>query len=281
MAAFFFWVKPPDSHVASRTEGRYANTSQSLRTGNRMVTVKRPAGNTHSKAKRRDSSHRISTWLRLMAIVLAIIAMAPLALTAVYTFRPVRPVSTLMLTDIVALRGYDRQWVPLTEIAPVLLASVTMSEDGRFCSHFGIDFGALNEVLDGALDGEPLRGASTITMQTVKNLFLWHGRSFLRKLLEAPLALMFDAIVPKKRIMEIYLNIAEWGPGIYGVQAASQHYFKKPASELNARQAALLAVTLPGPLARDPANPSKNLNTLAAIIEKRARNASSHIACLQ
>src|SRR5690606_21673986 len=134
------------------------------------------------------------------------------------------------------------------------LNSVIMSEDGQFCFHHGIDLGELKGVVDDALAGEATRGASTITMQTVKNLFLWsRPLASLRKLVELPLAVYVDAVLPKRRIMEIYLNIAEWAPGVYGIEAAAQHHFGVPAKKLTRRQAALLAVTLPNPYARNPA----------------------------
>lgn len=237
-----------------------------------------------SRAKRRRASRfspGFRKWFKRIAIVLAVLAFLPLLLTAIYALPFVHPVSTLMLKDTVTLQGYDRRWVDLDEIAPVLVYSVTMSEDGQFCSHHGIDLGALNEVIEDALDGEPVRGASTIPMQTVKNLYLWQGRSYLRKALEAPLAVMFDLILPKKRIMEIYLNIAEWGPGVYGIEAAAQHHFGRSAAKLSSRQAALLAVTLPNPILRNPAKPTKKLARVASIVQKRARQASSHIACLK
>lgn len=213
--------------------------------------------------------------------MLGVVAFMPLLLTAIYALPFMHPVSTLMVKDKITLQGYDRRWVNLDEIAPALVYSVTMSEDGQFCSHRGIDFGALNEVIEDALDGEPVRGASTISMQSVKNLYLWQGRSYVRKALEAPLALMYDLILPKKRIMEIYLNIAEWGPGIYGIEAAAQHHFGRSAAKLTSRQAALLAVTLPNPIARNPAKPTRKLARLASIVQKRVRQASSHIACFK
>jgi monofunctional biosynthetic peptidoglycan transglycosylase len=208
------------------------------------------------------------------------IAMVPVVLTFLYLAPIVHPISTLMLRDLVTFEGYRREWVPLEEIAPVLVHSVIMSEDGQFCSHDGIDWAALNAVIDVALSGEPTRGASTIPMQTVKNLFLWQGRSFVRKALEAPLALGFDLVVPKRRIMEIYLNIVEWAPGVYGAEAAAQHHFGRSAKELTRRQAALLAVTLPNPHVRNPAKPTPGLNRLASIIERRAQQAGSHVRCV-
>jgi monofunctional glycosyltransferase len=130
--------------------------------------------------------------------------------------------------------------------------------------------------------GELTRGASTITMQTVKNLYLWHRPlGTVRKVLELPLAVYVDAVLSKKRIIEIYLNIAEWGPNIYGIEAAAQHHFGKSAKSLSARQAALLAVALPNPIDRDPAHPGPGLKRLASIIQKRAANAGSHVGCLR
>lgn len=219
-------------------------------------------------------------WVRLGAIAAALMAALPIVLTILYLPPFVRPISTLMIKDLVTLQGYDRQWVPLDDIAPVLAHSVIMSEDGQFCFHQGVDLGELKGVINDALEGEATRGASTIPMQTVKNLYLWNGRSFLRKAAELPLAIYFDALMPKRRIMEIYLNIAEWGPNIYGIEAASQHYFGKPASKLTRRQAALLAVTLPNPLARNPAKPGPGLKRLASVIERRAGKAGAYVQCL-
>jgi monofunctional biosynthetic peptidoglycan transglycosylase len=156
-----------------------------------------------------------------------------------------------------------------------------MSEDGQFCRHDGIDWQQMRMVVDDALAGEETRGASTITMQTVKNLFLWGGRSYLRKALEAPLALYFDAVLSKRRIMEIYLNVVRWGPGIFGAEAAAEYHFKRSAGRLSNRQAALLAVTLPNPYLRHPERPTPGLRRLAALIEHRtARYARSHVTCL-
>ena len=129
-----------------------------------------------------------------------------------------------------------------------------VSEDGQFCAHHGVDWGELDKVLDDS-DG-PSRGASTIAMQTVRNLFLWTSPIYVRKALEIPIALYADLIWTKRRMMEIYLNIAEWGPNIFGIEAAAQHYFGRSAKDLTANQAALLAVTLPNPTGRNPAKPS-------------------------
>ena len=210
------------------------------------------------------------TWVRRTVLAFAVLALLPAVLTFLYLPSFVHPVSTLMLKDLVTFQGYDRRWVPIGEMAPVLVQSVIMSEDGQFCAHRGIDWAELNLVIDDAIAGEPTRGASTIPMQTVKNLYLWHGRSFLRKVLEAPLALYFDAIMPKKRIMEIYLNIVEWGPGIYGAEAAAQHHFGRSAKDLSRRQAALLAAALPNPVSATPPSPVRACGALPALIEARA-----------
>ncbi len=157
-----------------------------------------------------------------------------------------------------SLRGetYERDYVPLYAVAPVVVAAVLSSEDARFCRHHGVDWDALHEVLEEADEDGPARGASTITMQTAKNLFLWPGRSVARKGLEILLALGLDGLWPKRRIVEVYLNIAEWGDGLFGIEAAARHYFGKSARSLDAREAALLATALPNPIRRDPAHPS-------------------------
>lgn len=216
---------------------------------------------------------------RIVRIAIAL-ALLPYLLILVYALPFIRPVSTLMLADLALLRGYDRRWVSLDDISPNLVRSVMMSEDGQFCFHGGVDWTQMRGVVEDALDGETTRGASTIPMQTVKNLFLWNGRSFIRKGLELPLAISADFVWSKRRMMEIYLNIAEWGPGIYGAEAAAQHHFKVPASKLNARQAALLAVSLPNPITRVAGKPSRGVQRLAAVVERRARNSGDYIKCI-
>ncbi len=222
-------------------------------------------------------SSRIAVALRILAVLVVL----PLALLLVYALPFVHPVSMLMLKDYVLFEKVDRRWVSMDDIAPVLVHSVMMAEDGQFCSHHGVDWHQLGIVLDDAGEDGPSRGASTITMQVVKNLFLWNGRSFLRKGLEFPLALIADAMLSKRRIMEIYLNIAQWGPGIYGIEAAAQHYFQRPAARLNATQAAFLAVTLPNPVVRNPARPSRMMRVIARIVAGRAMRSGPYVTCLK
>nr|WP_025603349.1 monofunctional biosynthetic peptidoglycan transglycosylase [Rhizobium populisoli] len=216
---------------------------------------------------------------RVVLIVIAILAL-PYLLVLVYALPFTRPVSTLMLSELLLVRGYDRRWVSLDQISPNLVRSVMMSEDGQFCFHGGVDWNQMRGVVQDALDGEATRGASTISMQTAKNLFLWNGRSFIRKGLELPLALGADFVWSKRRMMEIYLNIAEWGPGIYGAEAAAQYHFKIPASKLSARQAALLAVALPNPITRVAGKPGRSMQRLAGVVEQRARGSGDYIKCI-
>jgi monofunctional biosynthetic peptidoglycan transglycosylase len=200
-------------------------------------------------------------------------------LVVVYAFVP--PVSTLMIGRLVEGKSYQRVYTPLKDIAPVLLAAVVASEDGGFCDNGGVDWGALHEVLSEARESGPTRGASTITMQTAKNLFLWPGRSDIRKGIEIGMALVLGKVWSKPRTLEVYLNIAEWGDGLYGVEAAAERYFHKRASQLNASEAALLATSLPNPIKRDPAHPVAFQRRLAAALVMRARDGDERLGCLR
>jgi monofunctional biosynthetic peptidoglycan transglycosylase len=211
--------------------------------------------------------------------LLAFLLLAPYALTVIYLFVP--PPSTLMLADLAAFTLPRRDWAPLEKIAPSLAASVIAAEDGAFCSHFGFDFAQLEKSIDQAAEGGKLRGASTISQQTAKNLFLWNGRSWLRKALEAPLTVWMEIILPKRRILEIYLNVAQWGDGIYGIEAASQHYFGTSAATLSIYQAALLASALPNPKLLSPINPGPAQLAQATIIRRRAQSHGPDLSCLK
>lgn len=151
------------------------------------------------------------------------------------------------LRDPAAVPPIRHQWVDLEEISPQIQLAVLAAEDQRFFDHRGFDLTAIGRAIDHNSRSRRLRGASTISQQTVKNLFLWGGRSYLRKALEAGLTLAVELLWPKRRILEVYLNSAEFGDGIYGVQAASRHHFGTTASQLNRQEAALLAAVLPGP----------------------------------
>src|SRR5262249_23567344 len=151
-------------------------------------------------------------------------------------------------------------------------------EEGRLCEQWGVDWEELGKVLD--RQAGPNRGASTITMQVVKNLFLWTSRSYLRKALEIPLALYANLVWSKRRTMEIYLNIVELGPGIFGAEAAAQRYFKRHAKDLSPGQSALLVSVLPNPIERNPGKPSRFVNSRARTIAGRGRVAGAYINCL-
>lgn len=215
---------------------------------------------------------------RVFRVIVVIIAL-PVILVPLYAFVP--PISTLMIKDLVTLRGYERNWVSLDEISTRAVYSVMVSEDSRHCAHNGVDWVEMRKAWNSIQKGGRGRGASTITMQTVKNLFLWNSRSFIRKAIELPLALYADLIWTKRRTLEIYLNIAEWDKGVYGIDAAARHYFKVPASKLTRRQSALLAVSLPSPVKRNPARPTRGLNRLANKIVSRARASGPYIQCLK
>ena len=218
-------------------------------------------------------------WRKVLLWVIGLVLL-PYVLILLYFPSFIHPISTLMLRDLVLLRGYDRQWVSFDQISPNLVQSVMMSEDGQFCMHAGVDWVQMRGVVNDALEGESSRGASTIPMQTAKNLFLWNGRSFLRKAMELPLALAADFVWTKRRMMELYLNVAEWGPGIYGAEAAAQHHFGVSAAKLTRRQAALLAVSLPNPIERNAGKPGRGLRRLASLIERRAGRSGEYIKCL-
>ena len=203
-------------------------------------------------------------WRRLWLAIVLLFGALVLALI-LYRFVPVP--STLMLGRWLTLQPVERQWVPLEQISPNLIRAVIAAEDQRFCTHAGVDWVELNAVLEDE-DG-PSRGASTLTMQTVKNVFLWPGRSYIRKGLEIPLALAADFVWPKPRMIEIYLNVAEWGEGVFGAEAASQRSFNKPAAKLSAAEAARLAGALPNPILRDPGKPNRALQSASGRVQRR------------
>lgn len=165
----------------------------------------------------------------------------------------------------------QHSWVSIDTLPAYVALAVVASEDQRFPLHYGVDFTAISAALEQSEEGGNLRGASTISQQTAKNLLLWPGRSLVRKGLEAALALSLELVWGKKRILEVYVNIAEFGKGIYGVEAASQHYFGKPASRLTRNDAARLAVLLPSPRKRDPRQLTPYLAERVVWVERQMR----------
>jgi monofunctional biosynthetic peptidoglycan transglycosylase len=225
---------------------------------------------------------RYDPWPRRIATVAAFVALWPLLMTFVYAVVP-PPASNLMITRLVNGDGLTYDWVSLNQISPYLPLAVVASEDQRFCSHNGVDWIEFSDVLDEATDGDgegPIRGASTISMQTAKNLFLWDGRNPIRKVLELPLAYWMDVIWTKRRMIEVYLNIVEWAPGVYGAEAASRYHFRKPAAKLTRREAALLAAVLPNPIKRRAGKPSKRVSRIADRITARMNIMGPYVTCL-
>lgn len=192
------------------------------------------------------------------------------------------PVTPLMLIRVVEglvsgnRVGIDAPWVDLDDVSPFLLRSVIASEDARFFDHAGIDPKAIEDArrYNARNAGKRRRGGSTITMQCARNVFLWQGRTYLRKALEVWFAWLMELCWSKHRILEVYVNVVEWGRGVYGVEAAAQKYFRVPARRLDARQAALLAVMLPDPRRWNPAAPTAYLSSRARVIARRARDVS-------
>ncbi|MEM9715931.1 MAG: monofunctional biosynthetic peptidoglycan transglycosylase [Pseudomonadota bacterium] len=177
---------------------------------------------------------------------------AAFLLVLLIVFAGVRPPPGIyMMSEGVRLGGFEQDWVPLEEITPAMARSVVAAEDAKFCEHWGVDWDELAEVIE---DGAT-RGASTITQQVAKNVFLWHGRSYVRKAMELPLAMLIESMWTKRRIIEVYLNVIELDEGIFGVEAGAQHYFGVSAADLSDLQAARLASILPDPKDRSASRP--------------------------
>lgn len=224
----------------------------------------------------RDISIAMIKWCWRIPLGLVVIL---LSLLLLYALPFVKPVSTLILADWLKGNDVKREWVSLSDISRPLIHSVIAAEDSRFCAHSGVDWPSLQQAAEDALDGERIRGASTISMQTAKNLFLWPEKLYIRKAVEIPIALMLDAVLGKARIMEIYLNIVELNPGLYGVEAASRHYFGKSAKNLSYSEAARLTATLPKP-ARNPNRLSPAIEEIAQRIEARALSRATNTDCI-
>jgi monofunctional biosynthetic peptidoglycan transglycosylase len=209
--------------------------------------------------------------VRRLILIGILLVLIPYLLTPLYAIG--KPVSTLMIWRWITGAPVERTWVDLKAIAPGLPRSVVGSEDARFCSHQGIDWNSLQTAIDDAQDGEVSGGGSTITQQVAKNLFLWQGRSFIRKGMEIPLAMWIDLVLSKQRILELYLNIAEMGPtGQFGAEAGSRYAFGRSAADISPRQAALLAAVLPNPVTRSAKTPGPGVRRLASRYMARAQS---------
>jgi monofunctional glycosyltransferase len=207
--------------------------------------------------------------LKWAVIVVVVLLLLPYLLTLLYRY--VTPVSMPMLGRWLTLLPVTRSVVPIAALPTILPRTVLVAEDARFCTHTGIDWQEIREAMDEADGIEDMRGGSTITQQVAKNLFLWQGRSIVRKGLEFPLAMWIDLVLPKRRVLEIYLNIAEWGPnGEFGVEAGARKAFNKSARNVTAGEAALLAAVLPNPVRRSAGQPRAGVRRIAGIHQARA-----------
>jgi monofunctional glycosyltransferase len=220
-----------------------------------MARKAKPAPKTDVK---RPVLRRLLRWIGRAGL-----ALVALAVVWVLAYRVLPPPGGFFIwSESLRLGGVDRQWVPMERIAPVMVRSVIAAEDANFCLHYGFDMTEIRRVI---AQGST-RGASTITQQTAKNVFLWHGRDWTRKALESAFTLLIEATWPKRRILEVYLNIAEFDEGVFGVEAAAKRYFRTTAADLTPLQAARLAAVLPAPKSRDAANPTQFLRTRTGAI---------------
>ena len=221
---------------------------------------------------------RAARLLRWGVLILLVLLALPYLVAPLYRFFD--PVSTVMAWRWLTGQRVERTWVPIGRMAASLPRSVIAAEDGQFCAHRGIDFRGLREAFNEAEDLSTMRGGSTVTQQVAKNLFLWQGRSYVRKALEMPLALWINLVLPKERVLEIYLNVARWGPGgQFGAEAAARRAFGKPASGLTARESATLAAVLPNPAIRSARSPGPAVRRLVGLYERRA--ATVNASCLR
>lgn len=208
-----------------------------------------------------------------------VLLLGPLVIILLFRFVPV-PLTPLMVIRVLQGYGLHHEWVAYDRIAPALAHAVVASEDNLFCREpLGFDGDALLGQIDSWRNGERPKGASTITMQTARNLLLWPGRDIVRKAIEAWLTVQIALIWPKRRILEVYLNSVEFGPGIYGAEAAASHYFHRPAAELTDQEAALLAVILPAPLEWSAARPGPYVQERVGIIRRRIAQIAPLLDC--
>ncbi len=274
-------TQPRASHVAQAPTHRPAPLETVATVPDRAVWTATMAPAPPAAAIPSSGDRTLRDLLPYLGLAGRIAGAAALALTAVVLLLVVAyrwidpPTSTLMLGQRLVGTQIEQIWVPLERISPNLVHAVILSEDTGFCRHRGIDWPALGEAI------ESDRGGSTITMQVVKNLFLWPARSYVRKALEIVLAYLVEAVWPKQRVLEIYLNIAEWGPGLFGAEAAAQHHFGKPAARLTAQEAALLAVALPNPIEREPGYPGYLHRRLADNLLTRMRAVRTTMRCVR
>ena len=207
---------------------------------------------------------------RPILVAVLVLALLPLCGVLVHTLIP-PPMTMLMAQQALAGRGLDYRWRSLDDISPRLIEAAIAAEDSRYCAHSGFDMQAIEKALEANKRGRKVRGGSTISQQTAKNVFLWPGRDWIRKGLEAGYTVMIETVWSKRRIMEVYLNVAEWAPGVYGAEAAARHWFGKSARDLTPREAARLAAILPSPRRYQAAEPGPYVRRRAGRVQAAAR----------
>lgn len=241
------------------------------------------------RRKKRQEVGEDSLWAKTLAVLvytLFFLTITPIVLGILYRYVPVA-VTPLMVIRLFEGEGFKKDWVPLRDISPALRQSVIASEDNLFCQHEGFDWESINKAFhqwqlrqEGEDTGKPLKGGSTISQQVAKNVFLIPNRSLLRKAVEAPLTMMIEKIWPKQRILEIYLNVAEWGHGIYGAEAAARYYYKTSAKKLTRQQAAQLAAILPNPRKWSAKKPGPYVaRRSAAIVRRTYQLGPTYLGC--
>lgn len=224
---------------------------------------------------------RLRWYETVAAALLAVLVGLPVALVLVYRVVP-PPLTTVMAIRLVEGEGATRDWVSLGDISPHLRRAVIAAEDNRFCEHTGVDWAAFRAALSAEMGGGGADGgASTLTMQTARNLMLWPQRSYVRKALEVYVAGLIEMLWPKRRIMEVYLNIAEWGPGVFGAEAAARHHFGVSAREITAAEAARLAVVLPAPRRLHATASTGHVPSQATIVARRVGQLGPLLACIE
>ena len=207
---------------------------------------------------------------RPVLVVLLLLALLPFVGVLVHALVP-PPMTILMAQQAIKGQGLDYRWRPLNQISPRLVEAAIASEDSRFCSHPGFDMEAIEQALEANRSGGRVRGGSTISQQTAKNVFLWPGRDWIRKGIEAGYTVLIETVWSKRRIMEVYRNVAEWAPGVYGAEAAARHWFDKSAADLTPREAARLAAILPSPRRYNASSPGPYVRRRAARVQAAAR----------
>jgi monofunctional biosynthetic peptidoglycan transglycosylase len=212
---------------------------------------------------------RARRWLRYAAYGLAGLVAGSIFWVLLYAVLPVPATPLMLIRAVESGQGWQKHWQPLDRLSPHLPAAVIAAEDSRFCQHGGVDWDAVEQALERNEGGGTVRGGSTISQQVAKNAFLWPDRSWLRKGVELWFTGLVETVWSKRRIMEVYLNIVEWAPGVYGADAAARHWFGKAAADLTAREAALLAAILPSPLKWKANPPGRYVAARAGILQRR------------